>query len=257
MMKRSIGVSLISTLAAGILLVGGTAFAQTTSSIGHGWGHMGNRPPGVFGSVTAVSGGTLTVTSKGVGQDAQTTTYTVDATNATVTKNGQSSAVSAIAVGDTIMAQGTVSGTTVTATTIHDGAPQNFGRHGKKSQGTDATTASALPQGNGQPVIGGTVAAISGNSVTVTNKSNVTYVVDVSSATVTKDNASSSVSNIAIGDTVIIQGAVNGSAITASSVIDHGAVQTGSATSDASHLGFMGGIFAPLGGIFHRIFGFF
>ena len=42
-------------------------------------------------------------------------------------------------------------------------------------------------------------------------------------ATVVKDNATSSISAIASGDNVIVQGTVNGTAVTASSVIDQGA----------------------------------
>ena len=85
--------------------------------------------PGVTGTVSAISGTTLTVTSKkmergmnkaGTSTPAASVTYTVDASNATVTKNNTTSTLSAIAVGDTIMVQGTVSGTNVTATTIRD-----------------------------------------------------------------------------------------------------------------------------------------
>ena len=77
---------------------------------------------GVFGTVSAISGTTLTVTSNA--QNGGTaTTYIVDASSATVTKSGTASSVSAIAVGDTIMVRGTVSGTNVTAKTIMDGMP--------------------------------------------------------------------------------------------------------------------------------------
>ena len=47
----------------------------------------------------------------------------------TVTKNNTASSVASIAVGDTVMVQGTVSGTNVTATTIRDG----IGAPGTKS----------------------------------------------------------------------------------------------------------------------------
>ncbi len=50
-----------------------------------------------------------------------TTTYTVDATNATITKNNVAGNISSIAVGDTIMAQGTLTGTNLVATTMRDG----------------------------------------------------------------------------------------------------------------------------------------
>ena len=77
---------------------------------------------GIVGTVATVNGNSLTDTSKFGQRDATSTTYTVDATNATVIKNGRSPTVSAIAVGDTVMVTGTVSGTSVTATKINDGA---------------------------------------------------------------------------------------------------------------------------------------
>src|ERR1700722_1326994 len=105
----------LASAAAAVLLVGGAASAATTGS----WGGGSHMPPGVFGTVSAISGSTLTVTSKGFGANATATTYTVNAANATVMKNGATSALSDIAVGDNVMAQGTVSGDTVTATKIN------------------------------------------------------------------------------------------------------------------------------------------
>ena len=101
------------------------ALAQSTpgSGFSRGSGRGGARP-GVFGTVTAVNGNTITVQSRGFGQNSTQTTYTVDASNATVTKNNAASSVGDIAVGDNIMVQGTVSGTSVTAKTIRDGIPQ-------------------------------------------------------------------------------------------------------------------------------------
>ena len=220
-----------------------TATAVRDGMMGRGMG----QAPGVFGTVASVSGNTLTVTSKmGPGGTAGTT-YTVDATNATVTKNGASSSVSNVSTGDTVMVQGTVSGTSVTATSIRDGLPQ-----GQKPQ-------TPVIQGNGQPVIGGNVTAINGSTLTVTNKSNVTYTVDATSATVEKGNAVSSISNVAVGDNVVVQGTVNGNAVTASSVIDSGAAPTANSTTNTSgaHQGGMGGFFSGIGSFFHRLFGFF
>jgi hypothetical protein len=112
--------------------------------------------------------------------------------------------------------------------------------------------------GNGQPVIGGTVSAVNGSSLTVTNKSNVTYTVDATNAAVVKGNATSSVAAIIVGDGVIVQGAVNGTTVTASSVIDQGSapaqVVPGSGTPAPTH---GGGLFGAIGGLFHRLFGFF
>src|SRR5512146_566500 len=122
-----------SLLVASILIIGAAlvspAFAQTPdqgSSIPTN-GMWGKRPggmmqtmPGIFGKVTAVNGTTLTVS------DTRTdTSYTVDASGATVMKNGSASSLSSVAVGDTVFVQGTVSGTNVTATTIRDGVPMN------------------------------------------------------------------------------------------------------------------------------------
>jgi hypothetical protein len=122
----------------------------------------------------------------------------------------------------------------------------------------------AMPQGNGQPIVGGSVSAVSGTSLTVTNSSNVTYAIDASSATVFKKGATSTVADIAVGDEVIVQGAVSGQSVTANSVIDHGTKLAPSAaatnadrTSPASSRGKMGGFFGGIGNLFHRMFGFF
>ncbi len=262
-MKRTLIWSAASSLALGSLLVAGVAFAQGMPQ-GPGWGDKGETPPGVFGSVSAISGDTLTVTSKGFGQHATTTTYMVDATNATVTKNGSASSVSAIAVGDSVMVQGTVSGTNVIAKTIRDGIPQLKGRDSDNDWSGHAT--STMPHkpmpmgptiaGNGEPVVGGTISAINNSTITLTNKSNVTYTVDASSALVSKGNATSSVSSLAVGDNVLVQGTVNGTSITASTIIDQGAPKTAGNDGKPGFMG-IGNIFGGLGAFFHHLFGFF
>ena len=249
----------------GVLALGTTAFAQATTPAPttpqggmHGgmmWGGgLRGRMSGVFGTVGAVSGTTLTVTSKaGPNGTLAAATYTVDASSASVMKAGASSSVSAIAVGDTVMVQGTVSGTSVTAKTIRDGVmPMGMGRGQKPPQSQNS-----IIKGNGQPVVGGSVTAISGSTLTVTNKSNVTYSVDASSAVVEKANATSSVSNIAVGDSVVVQGTVNGSSITASSVMDQGSAPTVPvAGTSQPRRGGMGGFFGAIGGFFQHLFGF-
>ncbi len=221
---------------------------------GKAHGMMGRGPgnaPGVFGSVVSASGTTLTVTAKARPNGGPAVTYTIDASNATVTKNGASSSVSNIAVGDLVMVQGTVSGTSVTATSVRDGLPQ--GQILKQNS-------NPAIQGNGEPVIGGAVTSINGTTLTVTNKSNVTYTVDASNAKVEKGSAGSSLSSVAIGDNVLVQGAVNGTSVTASSVIDQGAAPTSANPSNSApnaHRGFMGRVFGAVGGFFHGLFGFF
>lgn len=95
-----------------------------------GFGMMGQHPAAV-GTVTGVSGNSITIT------DGNNTTYTVDASKATITKltpgtNGAAPtqatvAVSQIQTGDKLAVVGTLSGNTISATQITDGV---FGRMG-------------------------------------------------------------------------------------------------------------------------------
>ena len=88
-------------------------------------------------------------------------TYTVDATNAKVMKSATSgvkpttATIADIQVGDTVMVQGTVSGTSVTATSIFDG------KFTPRYQRTN-------PASTGKSVFGrgvvGTVSAVNGNN---------------------------------------------------------------------------------------------
>ena len=105
----------------GKMPAGGAGFGGDRGTGGPGM--MGGR--GVHGTVSAVSGTTLTVTATNP-KDSTTSTYTVDASSATVLKGDgttkpSTSTLSAVAVGDTVSIQGTVSGTSVTAKTIIDG----------------------------------------------------------------------------------------------------------------------------------------
>jgi len=166
-------------------------------------------------------------------------------------KNGATSTVSAIATGDTVMVQGTVSGDSVAATMIRDGVvPAGMG----KGPGGGAI---ASLQGNGEPVVGGSITAISGDTLTVTNKSNVTYTVDATNATVIVKNATSSVADITTGDNVIVQGTVNGNSVTASSVIDQGAATASSGSGASAPMHAMSGVFGAIGGFLQHLFGFF
>jgi hypothetical protein len=273
-MKNKIIISAVTVaVIASALLMAGTAFAQSVNASPRAWvggiGH-GTMKPVVFGTVASVNGNTLTVTSKNFGMRPESssgnttpiptpTTYTVDATNATVMKNNATSTVSNIAVGDTVVVQGTVSGTSVTATMIRDGVVPMMGRgmgmKGKPGMGGHASsTPSAFIPGNGQPVIGGTVSAVSGSTLTVkTANGGVTYTVDAASAIVVKGNATSTVSAITVGDRVVVQGSVSGTSVSAYSVSDSGVAPAASTTGPKG----MGGVFGAIGGFFKHIFGFF
>ena len=263
-MKHWIRFGAASTVAALSLLIAGTASAATVTSAPPSWGGQNGHGmrPAVFGSVTAISGTSLTVESKGFGQNATTADYTIDASSATVTKDGAASTVGAVAVGDMVMVEGTVSGTSVAATAVRDGMPKGgpgMGR-GRMPGGAHASSTAEfanMPAGNGEPVIGGNVTAVNGSSLTVTAKAGVSYTVDATNATVTKAGQTSSVSSIASGDAVVIQGTVNGTNVTAASVMDQGA-PAASGSGNATNPGHgMGGFFGAIGGFFQKLFGFF
>lgn len=83
----------------------------------HGGKGFGGRGSGTHGTVSAVSGSTITLT----GTDGKS--YTVDATSAQINKI-LSIKVSDVQVGDILNVHGDVSGTNVTAKHIMDGVPQ-------------------------------------------------------------------------------------------------------------------------------------
>ena len=213
----------------------------TATNIRDGVVMMAAGARGIAGKVSAINGTSLTVTTQARPNGGTATTYTVDASNATVTKNFSASSVSNITVGDAVVVQGTVNGTTITAKTISDGVVP---------QGQPAI------QGNGQPVVAGNVTVINGNTITITNKSNVTYTVDASGAKfVVSGTTSPTISNIAVGDSLTIQGTVNGNSVTASSVIDQKA-KPASGNSQKSGSNFMGGMMNGIGSFFKHLFGF-
>lgn len=301
MMKIINGISWVAAIAvASSLAIVMPAFAQTSvgaaagASVGvnvqggihngaNGGVFRGGMPGGgIFGTVSAVSGDTLTVTGNArmmrpmpeqpamnmPAMTQATTTYTVDATNAKIYKGSATTTVSVsdIAVGDTVVIQGTVSGTNIAATVIRDGVVPMSAMGGRQFPGHGASsTPSGTPviQGNGEPVIGGAVTSVNGTTITVTNASNVTYTIDAASTTIVKNGTSTAIGNIAVGDNLIVQGAVSGDSVTASSIIDQGAkMSLANTSSSASHgvglnLGHgIGGFFAGIGGFFQHLFGF-
>lgn len=185
-----------------------TAVSDSSSSThSHVMGDR-NMGPGVRGTVSAVDGTTITVVSKGFGDNASETTYTVDASNAKFLKSTTGGAepaevtISDIAIGDEIGVRGEVSGTSVTATEVIDGlmrgGPGGFG----KGRGTV-----------------GTVSAVSGNTITVTGKDGTSYTVDASGAKVSKV-VDIDVSDIQVGDEIGVQGSVSGNSVTAVHIMD-------------------------------------
>ena len=106
-----------------VVVVSGVVFAQSAPANGSmNQGNPNQVPPGVFGKVTSISGSVITITGM-----RDSTSYAIDASNATIIKNGSTGSLADIVVGDMIMAQGTVNGSSVTATIISDG----FGGNGR------------------------------------------------------------------------------------------------------------------------------
>lgn len=243
------------------------ANTQTASTQGENGLHKGKglgegrrmMPPGVRGSVTAISGATITVSSPARGA-APATTYTIDASGATIMKNGIASTLSAIAVGDTIMANGTLTGTSLVAKNIFDGQMPGRGMDQGEKENDGRGMMPAGITGSGQPLVGGAVTSVTGSTIVITNKSAVSYTIDATNAKFTKVGVTTpTVANIVIGDTLLVQGAVNGTAVTATSIIDQGVVPAApSAATNTTqkvtteHRGFFGGI----GHFFSGIFGF-
>ncbi len=219
--------------------------------------------PGVIGTVSGVNGNSITVTGRtGFGPASASTTYTVDATNAMVYKNNATSSVSAIVVGDKVAVQGTVTGTSVAATQIRDGVMGHGGmgmmggqgkEDGTDGRGPGATTTSPIT-GNGEPVVAGSVASINGSTLSITTKSNVTYTVDATNAKIVEGPSLVTLSSVKVGDTVLVQGMINGTSVTASSVID----QTVNVSNEQNNKGGNAphGFFGGVASFFTHLFGF-
>lgn len=206
----------------------------------------GNNPeqgqvPAVVGRVSTINGNTITVISKqGFGNRDANTTFTVNTTNAQFLTGNTAIALSSISVGDTVTVQGVVTGTNVVATIIRDGKVGN-------GNASDNNQAMLQIQGNGQPVVAGTVSAINGLAISVTNSGNVAYIVDAANAKIVQGKNTILLSGVKIGDSVIVQGTVNGASISATTIIDANAT-----AGQKTHLGFFGSI----GQFFRNLFGF-
>lgn len=214
--------------------------------------------PMIFGTVTAINGNSITITEKlRPNSDTTTLTYTIDATNAKIMKNGTAGTIASILVGDVISAQGVLTGTNLVATNIRDGfaGARSSGNEGEMNKkGANGVANTPVFAGNGQPVVAGAVTAINGSVITITNKSNVSYTIDASSAKIKEGKNAITISNIAVGDMLIVQGSVNGNVVTAATVIDQPAIttSTNSGNQEKSGGGFLGGI----GSFFSHLFGF-
>jgi hypothetical protein len=213
--KFVLPLAIVVLVASAITGVVGIAHADTSATApteqNNAQGVRGT-PPAAVGVVSAVSGTVITLTDKKTN-----TTYTIDAATATITKHTKPATqgaaptnttitASQISVGDMIAVQGTVSGSTITATKIEDGLGGRmggFGGHG----------------GMGGSGVRGMVTAVNGSTITVTGMDGKSYTVDASNSTAGKFETIP-VSSIQVGDSIGIQGSVNGTSVTAKSIMD-------------------------------------
>jgi len=161
------------------------------------------RGPGVGGTITAIQGSTITITDK---RDAKT--YTIDASGAAVKKVSAGTApvtetLADLAVGEMIMARGTVSGTSVIATEVMEG---DFRFDGTR------------PMKDGRPGVMGTVTAIQGSTITVTNIDGTVHTVDASEDLVEK-HVSGSLSDITVGARINAMGDTSGTSVKAKVIV--------------------------------------
>jgi len=245
-----------------------TSNASTTRGRPFGLGHAqgaGMMKPVILGKVSGVSGDTITVAGQsGFGRASTTTTFSVDATNAKIIKNNVAGTISSIAVGDNVIVQGTVTGGNVVATLIRDvvmaGNPgQALGKGIVRTKMASSTTPNFV--GNGEPVVAGTISAINGSAISITNKSNIVYNIDASGSKFLEGNNTIGISTLKIGDAVVVQGTINGTSIVATTIIDQtGPANNGTRPANSGNAGNGGnphpGIFGGIGQFFIHLFGF-
>lgn len=156
--------------------------------------------PAVVGTVTAKTDTTLTIKAGNSG-----TIYVVDASNAKVRRGNDDISFSSISVNDAVVIQGAISGNTIVATSIV----------------TAKAGTVTKPMPNDMSGIIGTITATSDTSITIVGKNGTTYTVMTADASIWKDkNSKGGMDDLDVGDSVIIQGKVNGTSVTATNVVE-------------------------------------
>ena len=203
-------VGVIAGLGAGLA---GIASAQSTGTSGlpanasstrpaiHMGMRMMNDGTHFPGTIASISGSSFTLTGM------NGSIYTVNAGSATVKDgpNGTAS-IASLTAGAKVVVEGSLSRSTITATEIHTGMGPGEGGFGRG-------------RGPGGKGVMGQVTAVSGNTITVTGKDGKTYSVDAGSATIGK-MVTISASDVKVGDTVGVEGSVNGTTVTATHIMD-------------------------------------
>jgi hypothetical protein len=216
---------------------GGSAVAGRGGQGGGTPGTGGAAANSVTGKVTKVDGATLTIQEP----VASATTATVTTTDGTTVTTFVAGALSDLKVNDLVLVQGDTTGGSVTAKTIYalngfaGGGAQGGnttggnttggntggqgGQGGQRPGGGFAGGAAGLPSGTL-----GRITQINGTTLTVQGNDGTTTTVTTNGSTTVRKQTPGKVSDIKVGDTIIVQGEKTGdTAYTARSIIDQGA----------------------------------
>ncbi|KAB8145722.1 hypothetical protein F8S13_01150 [Chloroflexia bacterium SDU3-3] len=186
-----------------------------------GGGQRGGAMHGAVGSVTAISGNTITL----AGKNSVSVTVTVSST--TTFSKQATVALADVPVGKQIQAVGTLDGSTFTATRIHvmDKAAQDTPRQGQPKRGAGqgqrggaakpTTTATATPKAKDAGHLMGTVTAASADSLTVTKADGSTVTVKLASGGSVHQQVSASLADVTVGTTIRAAGQRSGTSVAA------------------------------------------
>ncbi len=196
----------------------GTSGSGSAPTASGGFGGFGQGGGATFGTIAAIDGSTLTVTTQaGASTTVKTTSSTVVTTSATGT-------VADISNGDHLVVIGTTSGTTVAASRIVDRGPatDTFGGPGAGGPPSGMNAPSGASGGNfgvgGFAPVTGTVAAVDGSTVTLTTTAGTTVKVTTSSSTAVEVDKTITVSQLQTGEQVVVSGTTSGSTVTATRI---------------------------------------
>ena len=148
------------------------------------------RQQPISGSVSSISGTTLNMTAR------QGTSYTADIGSASIIKgsgiNTRPIDAAEIKVGDSVTLLGTISGNSVTATSVRINTPP-------------------------EPAYAGKVISVNGNVFTIENNKKVQYAVNTTDSTIfRKGSQVGSASDVAVGQTITVSGTINSGSNTVS-----------------------------------------
>ncbi len=209
----------------------GPGNGQANAPGGFGQGGFGNGRRGTIGTVDAIDGTSFTVTalagppdqSGSTSGSAASSTIKVTTNDATTITKAVTGTLADVKVGDRIRATGTGSASDLTATSVNDqglvSATAN-GRQGTRGQGAGGGFPGADNGGSGAAArmfVSGTVAAVDGTKITVTTNDGTATVTTAADTTFTTTDTVK-VSDLAKGDTVVVQGETTGATVAATSI---------------------------------------